>query len=94
MNWIARVSSLTAVLAGAALVSLPATEAGAVSLNVRRACAMDYLSHCSMHAVGSPGVRQCMSNVGPRLSKSCVAALVSSGEVSKTEVARRAASLR
>lgn len=82
----------------AAAVTLAAAtfpmQAGAVSLAVKLACASDYYAHCSAHPVGSSAVRQCMRNVGPALSKGCIDALVSSGEVSKAEVARRAASLR
>jgi hypothetical protein len=52
----------------------------------------DYFSYCSQHAVGSSALRRCMRNAGPRLSKRCVNALISAGEVSKREVSRRAAS--
>jgi hypothetical protein len=63
-----------------------------VSLAVKRACMSDYFSYCSQHAVGSAALRRCMRNAGPRLSKRCVNALISAGEVSKREVSRRAAS--
>ncbi|MCB1526860.1 MAG: hypothetical protein KDJ45_04065 [Hyphomicrobiaceae bacterium] len=66
-------------------------SAAAVSLAVKRACMGDYFSHCSNHAVGSPGVRRCMRNAGPRLSKRCINALIDAGEVSRSEVSRRAA---
>jgi hypothetical protein len=52
----------------------------------------DYFSYCSQHAVGSSALRRCMRNAGPRLSKRCVNALISAGEVSQREVSRRAAS--
>ncbi len=52
-----------------------------VSAEVRRSCANDYFAHCSMHPVGSPGVRMCMRAVGPKLSKGCIGALVKAGEV-------------
>jgi hypothetical protein len=76
-----------------ALLSLVLTvsEAGAVSEAVKRACANDYFAYCSMHPVGSKALRKCMHAVGPKLSKGCVNALVAAGEVSKKEVARRAA---
>lgn len=77
-----------------ATFGLAATEASAVSLRVKMACASDYYAHCSQHAVGSPGVRQCMRTNGPKLSRGCINALIDAGEVSKTEVARRSASLR
>lgn len=77
-----------------ATLGLAATEASAVSLRVKMACASDYYAHCSQHAVGSPGVRQCMRANGPKLSKGCINALIGAGEVSKSEVARRSAALR
>lgn len=81
----------SALLLGAATFPM---QAGAVSLAVKMACASDYYAHCSAHPIGSSAVRQCMRNVGPALSKGCIDALVASGEVSKSEVQRRAASLR
>ncbi len=85
-------TKFTKFLASAAAVGAMcfATQAGAVSLSVQFACAGDYYRHCSQHAPGSKGVRKCMSHNGPRLSKSCVNALISAGEVSKAEVKRRA----
>lgn len=75
----------------ASIVALSHSQAGAVSLSVKRACIGDYLSYCSSYSVGSSELRQCMRNAGPRLSRGCVNALVAAGEVSKAEVARRAA---
>ena len=69
----------------------PAGQAGAVSLGVKLACAADYRAHCSMLAVGSPGVRKCMRAVGRNLSQGCISALVAAGEVSKSVVERRVA---
>jgi hypothetical protein len=71
---------------------LPASQAGAVSAGVRYACAGDYLAHCSSYAPDSAETRKCMRAVGYQLSKGCINALVSAGEVSKSEVARRQAS--
>jgi len=73
---------------GAILVS---SQAGAVSLGVKLACAADYRAHCSMHAVGSPGVRKCMRSVGRNLSQGCISALVAAGEVSKSTVEKKVA---
>lgn len=70
------------------------SQANAVDLSVQFACAGDYFKYCSHHRVGSKGVRQCMSHNGPRLSKSCISALVKAGEVSQAEVNRRAARIR
>lgn len=71
----------TAVTAGSAL---------AVSENVKRMCRDDYFQHCSMHEVGSIGLRKCMRAVGPRLSKGCISALKAAGEVGKKDVERYA----
>lgn len=83
-------------IAAAAVVfsttAMTATEASAYSLQVKLACASDYYSLCSQHALGSPAVRQCMRDSGPQLSKRCVGALIASGEVSQAEVDRRSAS--
>lgn len=79
-----------ALLLGA--VALPVSQASAVSPGVKMACLGDYLSYCSSHQPDSPGVRKCMSANGLKLSARCVNALVAAGEVSKAEVARRAAS--
>ena len=73
-------------------VALPISQAVAISAQVRHACAGDYLSNCSSFAPESAQTRRCMRAVGYRLSKGCVRALVAAGEVSKAEVARRAAS--
>jgi hypothetical protein len=58
---------------------------------VRFACAGDYLTNCSSFDPDSAETRRCMRAVGHKLSKSCVDALVASGEVAKSEVARRSA---
>lgn len=78
----------------AAAMSLQAQPAAAVSIAVKMACMSDYLSNCSQHAIGSPGVRSCMRAVGARLSKGCVRALVGAGEVSQAEVERRKAAMQ
>ncbi len=81
---------IAAIAFGAAIV--PVSQAAAVSGQVRFACASDYLANCSSYAPDSSDTRRCMRAVGYRLSKSCVDALVASGEISKSEVARRSAS--
>ena len=77
---------------GLAALALFATQAAAVSVRVEMACASDYLAYCSQHPTEGPGVRQCMRANGFKLSKSCINALISAGEVSEAEVDRRAAS--
>ncbi len=68
-----------------------ANQASAVSLSVQLACAADYYAYCSKHSPDGPGVKSCMRANGEKLSKRCVNALVSAGEVSKAEVSRRSA---
>jgi hypothetical protein len=84
-------AALAAAIALAAAV-LPATEAAAVSAQVRYACAGDYLANCSSYAPESAETRKCMRAVGYRLSKGCINALIAAGEVSRSQVARRSAS--
>ena len=81
---------VTAALALGSFVAIP-DDANALSLRVKLACAADYRAHCSMHAVGSPGVRKCMRAVGRNLSQGCISALVAAGEVSKSTVERKVA---
>jgi hypothetical protein len=89
-------ASQTLIVSALALGALAAMQspALAISARVKLACASDYYAYCSQHAVGSPGVRQCMRDNGKHLSTRCINALVAAGEVSEDEVARRAASLR
>lgn len=70
------------------VLAFSVNHAFAVSLAVKLACRDDYFAHCSMHAVGSPGLRQCMRNVGPRLSQRCIGALADAGEIKKAKVAK------
>ena len=91
---VASFSSLASAMLLAPLIcaGLPASPAGAVSVAVKRACMGDYFSYCSQHGVGSPELRRCMREAGPRLSTGCVNALIAAGEVPQPEVSRRAAS--
>lgn len=82
---------LRAAFVAVVLTGALTSQAGAVSLGVKLACASDYYSYCSQHPSGSVAVRQCMRAHGPQLSKRCVNALISAGEVSKVEVGRRRA---
>ena len=71
------------------VLAAPVPSAEAVGFMTQLSCASDYYAYCSKHAVGSPGVRKCMNDNGPRLSNSCINALIADGEISKEEVARR-----
>lgn len=77
------------VLPAFAVFAAPVPSADAVGFMTQLSCASDYYAYCSKHEVGSPGLRKCMNDNGPRLSSSCINALISDGEVSKEEVARR-----
>ncbi len=79
---------LTSVLTLAGM-TLMTGNAFAVSMRVQIACARDYYAHCSAYSPTSPQTRACMSAVGAGLSKGCISALISAGEVSSAEVARR-----
>jgi len=82
----------TRLAAAAALGALTlSTQAGAVSLAVKMACASDYYAHCSQHDPDSPGVRKCMRAVGKNLSQRCIGALVAAGEVPKSVVEKKVA---
>jgi hypothetical protein len=65
-----------------------ATQAAAVSTSVRSACKSDYRAYCGQHDPAGAEVRVCMRANSSKLSKQCVDALVSAGEVSRSEVAR------
>lgn len=79
---------------GLGTLFLSMTTANAVDARVRSACTGDYLTYCSQHDPDGNGVRRCMRSNGPKLSSSCLNALVAAGEVSKKEVRRRSASAR
>ena len=87
LRWV----SLTAAALVAGLL-LPVSEAGAVSARVKFACAKDYFAHCSQFRPDTPGVRNCMRQVGDNLSKRCIAALDAEGEVTDADKAQHVAS--
>lgn len=82
-------SPVRVVVAALGIAGAFSGNANAVSLRVKLACATDYYSHCSHHAVGTPGVRQCMRDNGAKLSSRCINALIIAGEVSRAEVEQR-----
>jgi len=76
---------MKATILAAIVLAFSVNQAFAVSRAVKIACRADYFAHCSMHAVGSPGVRKCMRAVGPNLSSQCIGALIAAGEVGGTK---------
>ena len=79
---------LPTMIFGAALVAF-ASSAGAYSSAVKGACKSDYKRFCAAFGVDDPGLRRCMDKAGRSLSRSCVVALVNSGEVSKARATNR-----
>lgn len=77
----------TLALAAAALM-LSVSNASAIGFMTQMSCASDYYAYCSQFQVGSKELRICMRRAGPKLSKSCLNALIADGEVSKAEVER------
>lgn len=78
-----RSTARTALGLGLVALALSAGAAGAVSGKVKNACSADYYKFCPSFAVGSTSLRQCMRQVGRRLSPRCVDALVDSGEIKR-----------
>jgi hypothetical protein len=72
--------------------ALLATDAGAASARGRVACASDYFAHCGKFPPNSQATRDCMHDVGDKLSKRCVNALVADGEVPDSDLAEHVAS--
>lgn len=68
-----------AVAAGFALAA--GQPAHAVSGKVREACGADYKRFCPSYPPESAKARQCMRQVGKRLSVGCIDALVDAGEI-------------
>ena len=85
-----RIIRATAFVACLSALCLAGTaHAKSYSKAVRKSCAGDYHKYCGDYGLESAGLRACMDRNGKSLSKSCVSALVSSGEVTQAEVSRR-----
>jgi hypothetical protein len=57
------------------------SPADAYSARVNSACERDYYRHCAKYSIGTPELRNCMIASRRSLSRRCVDALVSAGEV-------------
>jgi len=66
-----------------------AANADSYSKAVQQSCAADYHKYCGEYGLESTALRFCMDKAGKSLSKSCVKALIQSGEVTQAEVDRR-----
>ena len=84
--------ALSFVASGLALFCFAgAAHADQYSKAVQKACGADYHKYCGDYGLESAALRVCMDKAGSSLSKSCVNALIQSGEVSQAEVNRRKA---
>ena len=79
-------SAAAGIASGFFALAAITTPASAVSLGLELACSLDYFAYCSDHDPDGPGVRKCMRAHGLKLSKVCVKALISEGEISQAEV--------
>jgi hypothetical protein len=64
------------------------SSVGAAHKDVKH-CADDYRKFCHQWGLETKGLENCMRKHGDKLTNSCIAALVKSGEVSQAEVDRR-----
>ncbi len=80
---------MKATILAVVVLAFSSHHAFAVSLKVKLACKEDYFAHCSHHAVGTPGVRKCMRDVGPRLSTGCITALADAGMIKSKAITKK-----
>ena len=80
LSALALVSGIAIALAGAAAV--------AYSPRVENACRDDYFRYCPGYPVGSASLRLCMESKSKQLSRTCVTALIDSGEVDRRRLKR------
>ena len=71
------------------LTAARAEKSHTYSEAVQRACASDYRKHCAEYGIETEALRLCMDKAGRTLSQNCVDALISAGEISKSEFERR-----
>ncbi len=75
-----------ALLFTSAVLCASNVPANAISWSTQMNCASDYYAYCSMHKAGSGGCHACMRANRPRLSNSCVSALIDDGVIPKAEL--------
>ena len=78
-----------AVFVASCFGALSASAQTPYSKAVQQACGTDYRKYCGEYGLETAALRTCMGKAGQSLSRSCVQALVQSGEVSQAEVDRR-----
>jgi hypothetical protein len=85
MNW----KHTTSILAvSTALLMAFSVAAGAVTERQKRDCKADYNRYCKKYAVGSEGLRACMSRSIKKVSKRCITALVAGGDMTQAQANR------
>ena len=84
-----KIRAVTATLAAfAVILALAPDPAGAVTERMKRDCRTDYNRFCKKYALGSEGLRACMSRSIRKVSNRCVAALVAGGEMTQAQANR------
>jgi hypothetical protein len=76
-----QITQISMTLAIAALTTLTATAAFALSAKVKKDCAGDYQNFCAQYAPETPQLRSCFESNRKGLSQICIRALVDAGEV-------------
>lgn len=84
-----RVKYMTSVFAVSTvfLMLLP-VAADAVTERQKRDCKADYNRYCKKYAVGSEGLRACMSRSIKKVSNRCISALVAGGDMTQAQANR------
>jgi hypothetical protein len=65
------------------------SQAAPITDGEKQFCKDDYRKYCGSYGLESNALRDCMDRVGHSLSHECIEALISAGEVSRSEVERR-----
>jgi hypothetical protein len=65
------------------------SQAAPITDGEKQFCKEDYRRFCGSYGLESNALRDCMDRVGHSLSHACIEALISAGEVSRSEVERR-----
>jgi hypothetical protein len=76
-----KLKSFGAIVAVAGCALIANAPAHAVTAKVREACGADYKRFCPSYPPESAKARQCMRQVGKRLSVGCIDALADAGEI-------------
>lgn len=84
-----RVKYTTSVFAvSTVFLMLLTVAADAVTERKKRDCKADYNRYCKKYAVGSEGLRACMSRSIKKVSNRCISALVAGGDMTQAQANR------